>query len=583
LKILGVVTETHDSGVALLDDGVLVLVLEEERFNREKHTQEFPRHSLEAACAALRLRIDDIDVITTPWDVAQLRRTFAKAVFGGLPGSLTLLWPGAHAAQDSGIVLLPFWLWFNLRCMVGLAKLPEMVKVGHHDAHAAIFFTSPFEEAAVLVMDGYGDTSATSAYVGRGNRLECLSRGGFFDSIGMLYTLVTHHLGFRTFEEGTVMALAACGGDTYVEKFRELIQLEEGGLFSLNRDYLRHDRYGQVWPFTQKFLDAFGPARRRDEPIGDHHRDLAYALQVCTEETVLHVVRALAAVHPSRNLCLTGSVALNCVANARILRDTDYQRVWVPPCASDSGAPLGSALWHYHQTLGYPRQFEMTHPFYGLAYSDREIMSALDEAGLSYQRLDEKGIIAQVAEELVQGRIVGWFQGRFEVGPRALGNRSILADPRKVAMKDKLNARIKQREPFRPFAPAVLVERAAEFFEIDQPDPFMTTAPRVRADKTHLIPAAVHVDGTARIQTVNRSDNPRYYDLIQEFARRTGVPVILNTSFNAKEPIVASPADAVSCFLRSGIDVLAIGDFLSVTTSSGPVAARQALHALAQA
>jgi carbamoyltransferase len=491
-------------------------------------------------------------------------------VLGRLPASLTLLWPGAHAAQDSGIVLLPFWLTFNLRCAFGLARLPKIVQVGHHDAHAAIFFASPFEEAAVLVMDGYGDVSATSAYAGRGNRLECLWRGAFFDSLGMLYTLVTLHLGFRTFEEGTVMALAACGDDTYVEEFRELIRLEEGGQFSLNRDYLRHDRYGQLRPFTRKFLEAFGPARRADEPISDHHRDLAYALQTCTEETVLHVVRALAAAHPSRNLCLTGGVALNCVANARILRDTDYQRVWVPPCASDSGAPLGSALWHYHQTLGHPRHFEMTHPFYGLAYSDADIAEALDQAGLSYKRLDERTLITQVAEALAQGRIVGWFQGRFEVGPRALGNRSILADPRQAAMKDKLNARIKRREPFRPFAPAVLVERAAEFFEIDQPDPFMTMAPRVRADKAHLIPAAVHVDGTARIQTVDRSDNPLYYDVIQEFARLTGVPVILNTSFNAKEPIVASPADAISCYLRSGIDVLAIGNFLSDATLASP-------------
>ena len=583
MRILGIVTETHDSGIALLDDGVPALVIEEERFNREKHTQEFPRLSLDAALSALKLRIDDIDIITTPWDVAELRRTFAKAVLGRLPASLTLLLPRAHAAQDSGVVLLPFWLNFNLRYMFGRARLPKIVQVGHHDAHAAIFFASPFDEAAVLVMDGYGDVSATSAYVGVGNRLECLWRGEFFDSLGMLYTLVTHHLGFNTFEEGTVMALAACGSATYVEKFRQLVRLEEGGRFSLDRAYLRHDRYGQVWPFTQKFLDAFGPARKREEPIGDHHRDLAYALQACTEEVVLHAVRALSAAHPSRSLCLTGGVALNCVANARILRDTDYQRVWVPPCASDSGAPLGSALWHHHQTLGNPRRFEMTHPFYGLAYSDAEIMQALDRAGLSYRRLDEHALVARVAEELAQGQIVGWFQGRFEVGPRALGNRSILADPRQAAMKDKLNARIKKREPFRPFAPAVPVERVAEFFEIAQPDPFMTMAPRVRTDKAHLIPAAVHVDGTARIQTVNRSDNPRYYALIQEFARLTGVPVILNTSFNAKEPIVASPEHAIACFLGNGIDVLAIGNFLAFAPGAASGNARQDQHVLAPA
>jgi carbamoyltransferase len=416
----------------------------------------------------------------------------------------------------------------------------------------------------VLVMDGFGDVSATSAYVGSGNRLDCRWRGSFFDSLGMLYTLVTYHLGFGPFEEGTVMALAACGGDTYAEKFRDLVHFEKGGQFSLNRDYLRHDRYGQVRPFTRKFLDVFGPPRRRQEPITDHHRDLAFALQATAEETVLHVVRALAATHPSRNLCLTGGVALNCVANARILRDTDYRQVWVPPCASDTGAPLGSALWHQHQTLGRPRAFELTHPFYGTRYSEEEIVHALDQAGLSYRRLREDELIAEVARRLAEGQIVGWFQDRFEMGPRALGNRSILADPRNVAIKDELNRRIKQREPFRPFAPAVLVERASEFFEIDQPDPFMTMAPRVRPEKVAQIPAAVHVDGTARIQTVDRAANPRYYRLIEEFGRLTGVPVILNTSFNRREPIVASPADAVACYLQTGMDALVTGDTIAV-------------------
>jgi carbamoyltransferase len=560
-RILGIVTETHDSGLALLDDGMPVLVLEEERFNREKHTREFPRRALEAAFAELKLDIGDIDVITTPWDARQLRKTLAKAVLGGLPASVSLLFPRAHPTQQSGIVLLGFWLKVNLRSSLKIVRVPHIVQVGHHDAHAAIFFVSPFEEAAVLVLDGYGDVSATSAYVGRGNRLQCRWRGGFFDSLGMLYTLVTYHLGFKNFEEGTVMALAAGGGDTYVAKFKEIVQLREGGQFSLNPDYLLHDRYGAIRPFTRRFLDAFGPPRRRDEAITDRHRDLAFALQAATEETIVHVARALSAAHPSRNLCLTGGVALNCVANARVLRDTDYTRVWVPPCPSDSGAPLGSALWHHHQTLGHPRRLQLTHPFYGTAYSDREMTSALDRAGLSYRRLGEQELIGEVAQKLAEGRVVGWFQGRFEMGPRALGNRSILADARKAEMKDRLNRCIKEREPFRPFAPAVLAEHAGEYFEIGQPDPFMTMAPKVRADKLQVIPAAVHVDGTARLQTVDRIANPRYYGVIEAFERLTGVPVVLNTSFNRHEPIVASPAEAVSCYQRTGMDALAMGDF----------------------
>jgi carbamoyltransferase len=563
LRILGIVCDTHDSGIALLEDGIPAFVLEEERFNRQKHTLKFPFLSLAAALEERNLRIGDIDVITTPWDTAQLRRTFATSVLARLPASLNLLRPGANTVQNGGVVFLTTWLKYELRRMYGFAHLPKIVQVGHHDAHAAIFFASPFEEAAVLVMDGYGDASATSTYIGSGNRLDRRWRGEFFDSLGMLYTFVTYHLGFAPFEEGTVMALAACGGDTYRAKFSEVVHLAEGGQFALNREYLRHDCYGQINPFTRKFHETFGPPRRRDEPITDRHRDLAFALQATTEDVVLHVARALAATHPSRNLCLTGGVGLNCVANARILRDTDYRNVWVPPCASDTGAPLGSAMWHYHQTLDRPRAFEMTHPFYGTAYDDAAIAAALKQGGLSFRRMSEAELLAEVARQLAEGRIIGWFQGRFEMGPRALGNRSILADPRDERIKDELNARIKKREPFRPFAPAVLVERVSEFFEIDQPDPFMTMAPRVRPDKAHLIRAAVHVDGTARIQTVDRAANPRYYGLIEEFGRLTGVPVLLNTSFNRREPIVASPTDAVSCFLNTGMHALAIGDFLA--------------------
>jgi carbamoyltransferase len=280
-----------------------------------------------------------------------------------------------------------------------------------------------------------------------------------------------------------------------------------------------------------------------------------------TEETILHVLRGLERRFPSRNLVLSGGVALNCVANARILADTGYERVWVPPCASDTGAPLGSALWHHHQTLGQPRNGELKHAFFGLAYTDTEIEAALREAGLAGERMAEPELIERAARDLADGRIVGWFQGRFEMGPRALGNRSILADPRRESMKDVINARIKHREPFRPFAPAVLLERACELFEIAQPDPFMTLAPRVRPEKRHLIPAAVHVDGTGRIQTVERSANPRYYGVIEAFGRLTGVPVLLNTSFNRQEPIVANPAEAISCFLRTDMDVLVLGDY----------------------
>ena len=571
MHILGIVTRTHDAGLALLNDGVPTLVLEEERFNREKHTRKFPFFSLDAAFDDNGVNIENIDVITTPWNMASLRRTMFSAVTGKLPASLNLLSASANPTQSTLLINMPMGLRWGLMWHFGIkTKLPEIVEVRHHDAHAATFFVSPFEEASVLVMDGYGDETAQSAYIGIGNRLERQWRSEFFDSLGMLYTAVTQHLGFKRFEEGTVMALAATGGPTYVKKFAELVRLCPDGQFSINRDFINYDTHGLNRPFKARFTDAFGPQRQRNEPLTDRHRDLAYALQSATEKTVLHIVRALSKSHPTRNLCLMGGIALNCVANARILRDTDYRSVWVPPCASDSGAPFGSALWHYHQTLGHQRHFELTHAFHGSGYSDSEIVNALQEAGLIYQRLDDHALMIQVANDLAAGKIVGWFQGRSEIGPRALGNRSILADARDATMKARINERVKHRESFRPFAPAVLEERVAEFFEIEQSDPFMTMAPRVKTDKAHLIPAAIHVDGTARIQTVNRASNPRFYALIKAFGELTGIPLVLNTSFNRQEPIVERPAQAISCYLRTRMDVLVLGDFYVTDRKSPP-------------
>jgi len=550
--------------LALLEDGVPTFVLEEERFNREKHTRKFPFRSLKAAFDDRGLSLADVDVITTPWHMRSLWRMMFGAVRDGFPASLNLVLPSARPTQSTLIVTMPNGLRWGLLWHFGAkGKLPKIVQVRHHDAHAAAFFVSPFEEATILVMDGYGDETAQSAYTGAGNRVERVAQNHIFDSLGMLYTAVTEHLGFNYFEEGTVMALAATGDKTYAKKFRELVCFEADGEFSVNRDFINYHTHGLNQPFKKRFVEAFGPQREDGESIADRHRDLAYALQHTVEETILHVVRALARKHKSRNLCLTGGVALNCVANARILSEADYHSVWVPPCASDSGAPLGSALWHYHQTLGKPREYQLTHAFHGIGYGEPEIAQALRNAGLAHERLTKHEIIEQVAHDLAAGKIVGWFQGRSELGPRALGHRSILADPRDVAMKDRLNSRVKQRAWFRPFAPAILEERMTEFFEIEQFDPFMTMAPKVRAGKEGLILAAVHFDGTARLQTVSRSTNPLLYAVIEKFAELTNVPVVLNTSFNLREPIVETPEDAISCYLRTQMDVLVVGDFYS--------------------
>jgi len=568
MRILGITSETHDSGIALVEDGKPVLVLEEERLSRIKHTQMFPEASLAAAIEGGWLKPEAIDAIVTPWNAAVLRQTFLKAIIRKAPSSLHLLRPSANPAQRLSIVVLNQWLNYKLTRALGLQKLPPFVGVRHHHAHAAIFFVSPFEEANVLVMDGYGDDAATSTYVGHGNRLKRLWQSDVFNSLGMIYTFVTGHLGFRDFEEGTVMALAAHGDDRYVSRFRDTIHLAENGRYAVDMSYFMFDRYAFLRPFSGKFIEAFGPARRHDEPVGDHHKALARALQVRTEEVVLHVARGLYDQNRSRHLVISGGVALNCVANARVLDETDYERVWVPPCASDTGGALGAALWYYHQRRGRPRGFTLTHPFYGLEESERAIRAALDEAGLPAERLDDETLFSRVARDLAEGRIVGWFQGRFEMGPRALGNRSILADPRRLETKDRINARIKYRESFRPFAPAVLAEHARDYFEIGQDDPFMTMAPRVRPEKRDVIPAVVHVDGTARLQTVERSANPRTHALIEAFMRETGVPVLINTSFNRQEPIVATAREAVSCYLRTDMDVLVLGNFYTRTRNA---------------
>jgi carbamoyltransferase len=559
LRILGLVSNTHDSGIALVRDGMIECVLEEERFNRDKRTKAFPALALAEAIRTYDVAADGISAIVTPWDVHKLRAFVARTIIEGLPGSLRLMHAAAHPAQRNQILALNRYLKKGLAAQLS-GPLPPIINVGHHDAHAAAFFVSPFEDALVIVMDGYGDDCSSSAYIGRGNNLERVWSTDPLNSLGLVYTVVTGHLGFEGFgDEGKVMALAALGSDRYVDAFRRCVRLDPDGGYTVDMSYFDYGRYGQLQPVKRKFIDTFGAARTPNTPLNTRDQDLARALQVVTEETILHVTRGLLRRYPSRNVVFTGGVALNCVANGRLLAECDIDRLWVPPCASDTGAPLGAALWHTHQTLGRPRVMQLTHPYYGSNYTDADIDAALAKTRLAAETLDETTLVERVASAIAAGKIVGWFQGRFEMGPRALGNRSILADPRRADMKDILNDRIKKREPFRPFAPAVPWEHARDFFDIRQPDPFMTLAPVVRPDKRAVIPAAVHVDGTGRIQTVEQSANPRYHALLKAFGRQTGVPVLINTSFNESEPIVNRPEEAIACFRRTNMDVLVLG------------------------
>ena len=562
MRILGIATGSHDSGIAIIKDGVPEIVIEEERLNREKRTSRFPEMAIKKAFETLGIGLSDIDAITTPWNTSAMRWQTRWHLVRRFPISLNLLRKGAVPTHGIGLLYSKFVIKKNLQRMFPGQTLPKIEGTGHHDAHAAFYYVSPFEDATILVMDGYGDNCSTSVYVGNGNELKQVYKNRVFDSIGMIYSIISNYLGFAQFgDEGKVMGLSAYGNDTYLERMKDLVHLHDDGTYSINMSYFSHDKYGYLKPFTQKFYDTFGPASAPKAEMTQRHMDLSYALQVMLEDVMLHVVNGLAKKYPSKNLVLSGGVAMNCVATARIIRETDYDRIWLPPCASDTGVPLGSAIHYAHHNMKQSRGFEITKAYYGLSYSDTEIEKAIQEAGVTANKMDPVSLIDKVSDDLQDGKIIAWFQGGFEMGPRALGNRSILADPRRAEMKATINARVKYREAFRPFAPAVLYEHASEFFEINQPDPFMTIAPRVRPEMADKIPAVVHVDNTARFQTVEKEANPPYYKLIEAFGKKTGVPILLNTSFNKQEPIVASPAEAISCFLRTEMDILVLGNY----------------------
>jgi carbamoyltransferase len=434
--------------------------------------------------------------------------------------------------------------------------------VGHHDAHAAsAFFPSPFERAAVLTLDRGGDFLSTTLQVGSGSRLHRLAEVRNPDSLGEVYSALTWYLGFEpNADEGKTMGLAPYGRDKLASELADLVHRTPDGLFRVNLAWFAYHREGG-W-LSRQFLERFGPPRAPESAITETHQDLAFAVQDLLEETALHVARTLRRHSGLSDLCLAGGVALNSVMNSRLLREAGFERIFIQPAASDAGNALGAALWVWHQQLGRPRGDAMRHAFYGAAWTEQECAAALAGMGLEVRTVADPA--EEAARLLADGRIVGWFQGRAEVGPRALGARSILADPRRAETKDVVNARVKRREGFRPFAPSVLDEHGPEFFEGYCPNPFMLLVQPVRADRRTQIPAVTHVDGTARLQSVTATESPLYHRLISRFAAHTGVPVVLNTSLNLRgEPIVHRPAEAVADLLRSDMDALFLGDLLA--------------------
>jgi carbamoyltransferase len=566
MNILGLNAFHGDASAALFSNGQLAAAVEEERFNRIKHWAGFP-----ALAAKMCLHgVDPSDLSHVAISRNPQAHFWRKLLrVAARPSDWKHL---ASRAQNSIKVAR---LAAELSAS-GVAR-PDHVSihhVEHHRAHlASAFFASPFDEAAIVSIDGFGDFSSLMWGVGRGNHFDVRGCVRFPHSLGLFYTAFTQFLGFPKYgDEYKMMGLSAYGEPRFLPQVREVVSTH-GGQVRLNLAYFLHHRGGvdMTWNncepsvgtvYSPKMVEVFGSARVARSDLLPHHADLAASVQAVLEENYFAVLDFVQRKTGQKNLCLAGGVALNCVANGMVFEKTPFRDIYVQPAAHDAGTSIGAALFVQHQILGQPRSFQMRHVYYGPEYNDREIERALVEKGTVYHRLDRTSLIDRTAREIADGKIVGWFQGRMEFGPRALGARSILADPRRAEMKDTLNRRIKYREPFRPFCPSILAERTGDYFETDYPSPFMVMAYKIKPSRRAEIPAVTHGDGTGRLQTVEKDVNPLYWQLIHRFDELTGVPVLLNTSFNENEPIVNTPEQALECFLRTQMDTLAIGSFL---------------------
>jgi carbamoyltransferase len=560
---LGINAYVHDACAALVCDGEVVAMAEEERFDRKKHSGAFPSEAARYCLESAGIGPQDLHAVgfyVQPW--LYWRMIVNRLRY--MPRSLR----SAKGASTGS-----FMSFLRVRKDLAAAFPGADVSslsvrfVPHHLCHAAsAFLLSGFDEAAILSIDASGEWATTQYSEGHGRDIKVLQEISFPHSLGILYSAATQYLGFRRQNcEGKIMGLAPYGEPRYIDTFREIIALHPQGEFRLDLSYFSH-QYGEDPWSSPKWVDAFGPAREWESEISQVHEDVAASLQLRTEEVADHLARHLKEITSQSRLCLCGGVALNSVMNGKIAASGIFDEIFIQPAAGDAGTGLGAALWIDAQQNPDSQPWVQTHASLGPEYADEEIVAALECYKLEFRREDD--ICQEAARLLSEGAILGWFQGRMEVGPRALGNRSILADPRSDEMKDILNRKVKHREPFRPFAPSVLADRAGDFFTTAQPSPFMLLVCDVKPDKRDVVPAITHVDGTARVQTVERQANPRYYDMIEAFGNLTGVPMVLNTSFNVRgEPIVNSPEDAVKCFMGTGIDYLVIGDFVATKTS----------------
>ena len=587
--VLGINAYHGDASAAIIKDGELLAAVEEERFNRCKHCAGFPAEAIKYCLNVAGISIEEVEHVGISRDPsAHLHKKIlyaatraAKSIGGGERSGSGGAEKGGRSifgaiseriANTAKVRDLKDDLAKHLGVQKGQLKA-KFHNVEHHRAHlASSFYVSPFERAALLSIDGFGDFISTMWGVGEGNSVEVMGQVEYPHSTGILYTATTQFIGFPHYgDEGKVMGLAPYGVPRYMEEFRDMIRTEEGGRFRLNLDYFRHHTEGveMSWDegspvigriFSDEYVKRFGPAREKGEPLTDRERDIAASLQQRLEEVGFHILRHLHEKTGLTDLGLSGGVALNSVMNGKILLHTPFERIFVQPAAGDNGTAIGVCYQIYNGILDCPRSYVMEGAYTGPEFSDEEIRAELEKSGLAYESYSEREVTRRAAQDIAEGAVMGWFQGRMEFGPRALGNRSIVVDPRRADMKEILNERIKKREPFRPFAPSILEERVGDYFEQTHPAPTMLMVYQVKEEKRAEIPAVTHVDGSGRLQTVSPDVNQRYHQLISDFCELTGVPVVLNTSFNENEPIVCTPRHAIDCFLKTRMDVLYLGN-----------------------
>jgi carbamoyltransferase len=575
--ILGLNAYHADSAAALVVDGKLVAAAEEERFRRVKHWAGLPLQALQYCLREGRLRLSDVEHLAVNSDPSAniLRKvgyTLRHRPDARIVADRMRSASHRRSVESKLVELMP-----------GESFRGRTHRVNHHLAHlASAFLLSPFDEAAVVSVDGFGDFASAAWGPGRGTHVAIEGQVYYPHSLGIFYETITHFLGFKRYgDEYKVMGLAAGGETRYLPEMRKLLLLSPDGTYRLGLDYFHHHqkkvdfRWDGCEPvagdyYTPAMEALLGPARDPQEPLTQRHKDLARSGQAAYEEAFFHLLRSLHQRYGSDNLALAGGCAYNSVANGRVYQQTPFRRLYVHPAAGDAGGAIGAALAVWHRLDGTATRDSMNHAYWGPSFSDAELAALVQARGAELAANDcrveavheAETLYARTAEAIARGCVIGWFQGRMEWGPRALGNRSILCDPRRSDMKELLNAKIKRRESFRPFAPSILREHVAEWFETDDDVPFMTQVYQIREEQRARIPAVTHVDGSGRLQTVTREQNPRYYELIAAFGRRTQVPMLLNTSFNENEPVVCAPPEALDCFLRTKMDVLVLGNWL---------------------